>query len=256
MYNEKIEALLIEAGSQIRLKREAYERTLGIFIDLRLGKTLDLDALVREGKIVWDGQPKKTKDRTTFRKEYKKALDEGDHPALDMLMYEIKLIKSGRITLESSMIKDAIKELSPVLSGENGGRLSYDHDTFMRQLHHLTILFVFTRGEIQEINDLALEAIFHAGTVLGRLEEKGRQESDKKGEGKNKPHTGYVSYEEVIKEAEKVSKSVESDRGVARTVHNRLERRERGRDNPRDIYSEDRIRKIWVKHKKGTPIKK
>ena len=200
MFKEKLEELLIEAGSKIRLTRGALEYTVGKFRDLRSGATLDIDASAREGEIVWLDHPKRTEKRTTFGKESKRALDEGDHPALDILMDEIESIKSGRITPESLEIKDAIKELAQVMSGEMGSRLSYDYDTFMRQLHHLTLLFVFTKGEIKEINDLALDALFHAGQILERLKNEGKQRSDAQSDKRKKKYKeGFTTDQQIIK---------------------------------------------------------
>jgi hypothetical protein len=225
MFKEKLEELLIEAGSKIRRTRGALEYTVGMFRPLRSGATLDMDALARESEIVWVGQPGKKEKRTTFGKEYKKAMDDGADPALDLLRDEIELIKLGRITPESREIKDAVKVLGKAISGIKGYRLSYDYDTFMRELHYLTLLFVFTKGEIKEVNDLALEALPHAGKLIGQIEAEGKARSDLPTKAGRTEWKGKIGKQEVIEEAYRIDTNGKTKNAICEGIRAALIKR-------------------------------
>ena len=178
MYEKKLE-LLIDAGLKIRNARAALEYTVGELRPLRSGAKLNPVTLALENKVGWLNGPKSREVQTKFKKEYNKLnerdseLDEG----VRLLKTDIELLESERRTPQiSAAIESGLRML------KKGFAFSDDPLDFGTELYCITLFFASTMGKYQGVNNLVDNALFHAGKVVGHLEARGRQESDKQGE--------------------------------------------------------------------------
>ena len=118
-------------------------------------------------------------------------------------------------------------------------------DAFKAEFLAVTYFCIMAEG-VDPLVDLALMKIFFSfGKIIERLDRDGYVHSDLPRSGGNAEWKGYVSHEQVIDEAKKVSKAlkVESRRRIAHLVRERLDKAESNIENPKEVYTEDYIRK-------------
>lgn len=115
-------------------------------------------------------------------------------------------------------------------------QFSDDPGTFSGEFGLVRLMFADAKGEDPRVDFLAMRALFHAGRMLERLKAKGEKHSNKPSRTGSVPNKGYVTYEEVIQEAEKASQGV-SQSNRARIARKRLLENEAKSESPRDVYS-------------------
>ena len=121
---------------------------------------------------------------------------------------------------------------------------------FAAEFYAVLCFFLKSEGADPQVDFALTKTLFQLGKVIGRLERDGPTNKDRTSRAGSTHHKSKVPHEEVIQEAKEVSKRIESVRNIARIVRTRLRKKEAEKEKPMEVYSEDRIRKIWIEYKK------
>ena len=133
-------------------------------------------------------------------------------------------------------------------------RFSDNPKVFWIEFQAVTLLFADKglRGDVR-VEVLVMEALVNAGMLLEALVGEGHRKSDWPKEMGSKQHKGHITHEEVIQEAKDVVERLKGlgikpmKERVMRDVRKRLLKSEREKENPREVYKMDHIKKNILK---------
>ena len=201
---------------------------------------------------------------------------------IDYLLWTNRRIRDAIIALEASVgykLKPAFSEMHNRLKNLNvaddiegtvkdGGfdcsaitymlepdfRFSDNPKVFWIEFQAVTLLFADKglRGDVR-VEVLVMEALVNAGMLLEALVGEGHRKSDWPKEMGSKQHKGHITHEEVIQEAKDVVEWLKGlgikpmKERVMRDVRKRLLKSESEKENPREVYKIDHIKKNILK---------
>jgi hypothetical protein len=174
-------------------------------------------------------------------------IDGKEDSGRDLFKKQVNLLMSNS-TPDIELLRHPLIDPGYVFSDEwiaADGEIAFKHEFFA-----VMWFFLKSEGGDPQVDFALTKALFQLGKVIGRYERDGYTDRDRTSVAGSTPHKSKVTHEEVIQEAKEVSKKIKSDRNIARIVRKRLLKKEVEKENPMEVYSKDRIRKIWIKYKK------
>lgn len=240
MYEKKLE-LLIEAGRKIRNARAALEYQVGELRPLRIGARINPVKLIFDNEIGWLDGPTTRETQSRFEKAYNclNEMDSERDVGVNGLRADIELLKlNPRPPHIASAINRALRMLKDNFS------FSDKPSEFGVALYDVTLLFASSKGEHQRVDYLAMIALFHAGKVLGHLEARGREKSDKQGKRGRKKMKNRYSDKEIIFAFHHCDGKNMHDMGV--DIWHYLSEHKKKTEDKRGIPSDSTIRRALI----------